>query len=117
MSNNLAVSLYAEQLRSLAFGAITGTYAGIGPSLEFPCRIYYIQNQTDVLLAFSWDGITDHFVIPSGGFILLDVTTNRTDTGGSMNIAAGRRTYVREPAGAATLGGVYLTSFYGFNGN
>jgi hypothetical protein len=114
MSNNLAVRMYPETLRTLAFGGITGTYAGIGSSLINPCRIYWLQNNTDVLLTFSWDGITDHFVLPAGAFVLLDVTSNRTDTGGSLNVASGQRTYVK---GAPSVGAVYLTSFFGSNGN
>lgn len=106
--------MYPEPLRTIAFGGITGTYAGVGTALTNPGRIYWLQNDTDALLTFSWDGLTDHFVLPSGAFVLLDVTSNRTDTGGSLNIATGQRTYVK---GAPTSGAVYLTSFYGFNGN
>ena len=114
MSNNLAVRMYPEPLRTLAFGSISGTYAGLGAALAYPSRIYWVQNQTDVVLTYSWDGVNDHFVIAAGGFVLLDVTSNRTDTGGSLNIAVGQRTYVK---GSPTLGATYLTSFYGFNGN
>ena len=114
MSNNLAVRLYPEPVRSLAFGSISGTYAGIGTPLTNPSRIYWLQNNTDVLLTFSWDGVVDHFVLPTGSFVLLDVTSNRTDNGGALNVASGQRTYVK---GTPTVGGVYLSSFYGFNGN
>jgi hypothetical protein len=109
-SANLAVRLYPEVLRTLAFGSISGTYAGIGTPLLNPSRILYIVNTTDVLLTFSFDGINPHFVIPSGSYILIDITSNMTLTGGALNIAAGQRIYVE---GAPTLGAVYLSTFYG----
>jgi hypothetical protein len=109
-SANLAVRLYPETLRSLAFGSISGTYAGIGTGLSNPSRILYIVNTTDVLLTFSFDGINDHFVIPSQSYILIDITANMTLSGGALNIAQGQRVYVK---GAPTLGTVYLSTFFG----
>lgn len=115
MIANLAVRLYPEAIRTLAFGLISGTYAAIGgASAAFlnPSRILYIVNVTDVLLTFSFDGVNDHFVIPSQSYLLLDVTSNMTLTGGSFTIAQGQKIYVK---GAPTLGTVYLSTFYGSN--
>jgi len=113
MSNNLAIQITPETLRTLAFGSISGTYAGIGTPLAEPSRIYYLVNQTDVLLTFSWDGINDHFVVPAGSYILIDVTSNRTNVGGAFAVAANTRTYVKGSPGS---GSVYLSSFYGNSG-
>lgn len=113
MSTILAVRMYPEALRTLAFGGISGTYAGIGTAFLNPIRIMHITNTTNVLLTFSFDGVTDHFVVPSGGFILLDVTTNKSQNGGSLCISQGERVYV---AGSPTSGSVYLASFFGKNG-
>lgn len=107
---NLAVRLYPEVLRTLAFGSISGTYAGIGTSLLHPCRILYIVNTTDALLIFSFDGVNDHFVIPSQSYILIDVTSNMTLTGGAFAIAQGQRIYVKGSPGSGT---VYLSVFFG----
>lgn len=109
---NLAIRLLAETLRTLAFGAISGVYAGIGTALLHPARLIYIVNQTDVLLTFSFDGVNDHFVIPANSYILIDITSNMTMTGGAFALAQGTRIYVK---GAPTLGSVYLTVFYGAN--
>ncbi len=111
--SNLAIRLFPEVIRTLAFGSISGTYAGIGSPLLNPCRILHLTNTTDVLLTFSFDGVNDHFVIPSDSFMLLDVTSNMTLTGGSFVISQGQRIYVK---GAPTLGSVYLSVFYGSNG-
>lgn len=109
---NLSVRIYPETLRTLAFGSVSGTYAGIGTAINNPARILYIVNSTDVLLTFSFDGINDHFVVFGNGFLLLDVTSNRSDTGGAFAISQGQRIYVK---GAPTLGAVYLSVFYGSN--
>jgi len=109
-AENLAVRLYPEVLRSLAFGAISGSYAGIGTGLLNPARIVHLINDTDVLLTYSFDGINDHFVIPFQSFLLLDVTSNMTAVGGSFSIAQGQRIYVK---GSPTSGAVYLSAFFG----
>lgn len=110
MSQNIAIAVYPEVLRTLAFGSISGTYAGVGTPLKYPGRIYYLVNTTDVLLTFSWDGINDHFVVPSMSHIIIDITSNKTTNGGAFMVAENTRTYVK---GAPTLGAVYLSSFFG----
>lgn len=109
-AQNLAVRLAAEPLRSLAFGSISGTYAGLGTAFANPVRLMLIVNDTDVLLTFSLDGVHDHFVLPAGSQLIMDVTTNKSDSGGAFNIAQGTRIYVK---GAPTLNSVYLSVFYG----
>jgi len=111
-AGNLTVRLAAEPLRSLAFGSISGAYMGIGTAFENPCRIIHITNTTDVVLTYSFDGIHDHFVVASMGFILLDVMMNSSSVGGAWNIAQGTRVYVK---GAPTSGNTYLAVFYGSN--
>ena len=113
MATNLAIQLWPEPLRTLAFGSISGTYMGIGTATINPTRVYWIQNDTDVMLTFSWDGVTDHFTLPSGGFFLMDGTANSTIQGGAAYIQSGTRTYVK---GSPTTGSVNLTVIYGRNG-
>jgi hypothetical protein len=109
----LSVRLQLEPLRTLAFGGISGTYAGIGTALVNPCRLLYIVNTTDVLLTFSDDGVNNKFVVPSMSHLIIDIGSNKTLLGGSLNIAQGTTIYVK---GAPTLGDVYLTTAYGSNG-
>ncbi len=113
MSTSLAIRLLAETLRTLAFGSISGTYAALGTALANPCRILYIVNNTDALLTFSFDGVNDHFVIPSMSFMILDVTSNMSIPGGWLTIAQGTKIYVKGSPGS---GSVYLSVFYGGNG-
>lgn len=116
MSNYaLAVRFSAEPLRSLAFGSISGTYAGIGTVFEHPIRLIYVQNLTDKTLVFSFDGINDHFKLPEQGFLLLDVSSNKTQQGGWF-IAEGQRIYVKDDGVAASAGEALVSAFYGSTG-
>lgn len=107
-----SIRLLCEPVRSLAFGAITGAYMGIGIGFSNASRILYIQNLTDVTLMFSLDGINDNFPLPSNAFLLLDITTNKTLSCGCF-IAENTRVYVRSITGSPSLGAVYVTTFYG----
>jgi hypothetical protein len=112
--SNLAVRLLCETLRTLAFGSVSGTYARLGTPFLNPARLMYIVNTTDVLLTFSLDGVNDHFVVASNAYLIVDVTTNRSDTGGALAISQGQQIYVK---GSPSLGSVYLSVFYGAFGN
>lgn len=110
---NLAIRFYPETLRSLAFGSISGTYAGIGTPFIHPIRVLVLINDTDTLLTYSFDGVNDHLVLPSHDQIVLDVTSNKSQVGGVLSIAAGTRIYVKGTAGA---GSTYLSAFYSAGG-
>lgn len=118
MSSSLPIRIKAEPQRSISAATIAasaGVYLGIGTSFANPIRIFYLFNQTDALLQFSWDGINDTFVLPSEGFILLDITSNKTINGGGFYLAEGDRVFVKT-LGTPTVGSVYLSVFYGSNG-
>jgi mannitol-specific phosphotransferase system IIBC component len=108
---SLAIKMKLEPLRSLAFGSIGAAYVGVGSVLSNPARILFIQNLTDAQLLFSLDGIDDHFPLPASGFILLDVSSNKT-LGEGLFLAENSRLYVKED-GTPTSGSVYFTVFYG----
>ena len=105
-SNALAIRLQSENLRTLAFGSISGTYAGLGTALNNSARKLLFVNDTDALLTFSDDGVNDKFVLPAGAMFILDITL---DKGGDY-IAQGTRYYVK---GAPSVRLVYLSSWYG----
>lgn len=111
---SLAIRMLAEPVRSLDFSGISGTYAGIGTSFDDPIRIIFIQNITDALLMFSFDGINDHFPLNTDSFLLLDVTANKTIDQGCF-FAQGTRLYVKE-IGTPSTGSVYVSVFYGTTG-
>lgn len=109
----LSLQLMAEPLRSLDYTAISGTYSGIGTSISHAARILFVQNLTDVILLFSFDGVDDNFRLPPNGYILLDVASNKTEKQG-WYIAQGQRFYVKQDtAGAPSYGTIDVTVFYG----
>jgi hypothetical protein len=114
-STNNAIQLFVEPQRVIAAGAISGIYAGIGTVYTHPVRLYMLQNFTDAALQFSWDGIDDHFPLPAGGSMIIDVTSNKSATGGMFAISENDRTYVKR-IGIPTTGSVYLSIFFGNNG-
>jgi hypothetical protein len=119
MASNLSVSLAPEAVRSVLGATIAagaGAYVNVGTVLAQPARLILFQNGTDGDVMVSFDGgITDHMPIFLGAFVLLDVTTNRTDTGGAFNISQGSQFAVRTLGGTfttPTTRAFFLTSFY-----
>lgn len=108
---SLAVRLFPEPVRSLAFGSIIAGYTAIGTPFINPSRVFFLQNLTDATLMFSFDGVNDNFPLPASGYILIDVTTNKTVSVGCF-FAQGTVIYVKR-IGIPTSGSVYLSTFYG----
>lgn len=104
------LELRADPIRSIAFGSILVGYSPIGTALDRPMRIINVQNTTNAILMFSFDGVNDHFVLPANSFILLDITTNDVDTSGFF-ISKGTLVQVKQ-IGVPTSGTVYLTTFF-----
>lgn len=112
MARGLSVRMKFEPLRSLAFGSIGAAYAALGAVMANPVRFLALTNTTDVSILFSFDGVNDHLVLPSMGFLVLDITANRSqDTG--FYLSEGDRAYVKQASGAAGSGSVYLSVMYG----
>lgn len=66
-----------EELRSLAFGSISGSYAAVGSATTDHARLVCFTNATNADLYISLDGITNHLIVPANGFKLLDLTANK----------------------------------------
>jgi len=111
MSQSHAIRMIPEPVRSLGFASIGAGYTGIGTEIVNPVRILRVQNITDALLMFSFDGVNDHEALASNSFLLLDITTNKTREQGYF-LAEGTRMYVKE-IGTPTEGSVYVTVYYG----
>lgn len=113
--SNLSVRALPEPVRSTAFGSITGTYIGIGAAFENPVHWFMVQNLSNESVMISWDGVNDHFPLPANGYVIMDVSSNKTIMGGTFMVAQGTRFYVRALTGTfPTSGSVYLSIFYGF---
>ncbi len=117
MSNTqTAIRFTAEAIRHiLGSSVIAGFYTAIGTPLEHPARQFLVQNLTDQRLGFSFDGITDHFVLPPQSFFLDDVTSNAALSKGFM-LAKGQSLYVKRLTIPAPTGDVYFSVFYAEDG-
>lgn len=104
------IKLRAEACRTIAFGSIIAGYTLIDSVIINPAQVIFIQNLTDALLWFSFDGIIDHFPLAAGGFLLTDITTNKDNVQGYF-LQANTGLYVKR-IGTPLAGSVYLTTFY-----
>lgn len=110
-----AKRVYFDTLRSLAFGAISGTYAAVGSALTVEPRIICLTNDTDAGMIFSDDSgnSTGKLYLPKGTFKLFDLTANLVPgKDDSFVIKKGTIIYVKQ-ASAPGSGGVYLEYIYG----
>ena len=101
-----------EPAKSLAWGSIAAGYMGVGTAFDKPMRLLILQNLTDALVWFSFDGIEDHIPLASISYIILDITANRATEEGWF-VGEGTRVYVKQLAGAPTNGAVYVSACYG----
>jgi hypothetical protein len=115
---SLAIKALFEPLRSTSAAAITGAggaYIGVGTALNFPTRQFFIQNYTDQILMFSFDGINDHFPLAPNQFYLNDLTSNKTVETGYF-IAKDTRLYVKYLGTSnPTMNSVYFSVLYGID--
>lgn len=67
---------FFDEIRTLAFGGISGTYADVGDPLEFPARGVCFTNDTQGNVMFTDDITKDKIFVASGSFKLWDVQAN-----------------------------------------
>jgi len=101
-------NLVPDLLRSIDSSTFTGSYQAVGTALSFPTRIIKIYNGSSVGITISWDGINDHEYLPSTGFVLLDVATNK-ESNFQCQISANTQIFVK---GSSGTGLVYLSTYY-----
>ncbi len=109
---SFGVRIVPDTLRSRGFAGIGAAYLAIGSVFAHPMRLINIQNLTDAILLFSFDGVNDHVIIPNESGIIYDFCTNRVGMAGAM-ISNGTTIFVKQ-SGVPTSGSVYVSCFYGF---
>ena len=102
------VIMLPEALRSRDTATLNGTYQTLGAALTKPIRIVKFVNNSNTSVTVSWDGVSDHDILPAASFFLYDVTTNKSNAQGSQGqyIKKGTQFYIK---GGAGVGSVYLT--------
>ena len=107
----VGIKLLPEALRSIAAASLSNTYAVLGSPLAHPSSLIWLQNLTDVQVLISMNGSTDHMILAVNGFVILDVTANKSNVGSGFYIAQGTQFYAKEVTNATT-GSVYMSTFY-----
>jgi hypothetical protein len=104
---SVETKILPDPLRSLNTATLAGAYLPIGDPLDRPIRLIKFANVSNVTVTVSWDGITDHDILPLGGYVL-PITSLQSNVEGSQGIyiAKGTQFYIK---GAAGVGFVYLT--------
>jgi hypothetical protein len=105
---NYSGRLLPETMRSINSASFTGSYQTLGTVLAHPSRMLIFVNNSGVLVTISWDGTNDAFVILPGAAVILDETSNAV-SGAVLASAQGTQFYAK---GAASVGLVYLSTFY-----
>jgi len=100
-----------EDLRSLAFGSISGTYAKIGASFANPIRLLKITNTTDADIIISFNGVDDKDVLPARTSEIWDYGSNKGLSGATLDQSQGESVYVKQVS-APSSGSVYVTALY-----
>lgn len=103
---NFSNKVIFDELRSLNFSAISGSYTAVGNPLIFECRKVKIQNLTNNDLTISLDGVTDMDLIPSNGFALYDFVDSTNIDQQKPYLPVGTTFYVK---GTPSSGDFYIT--------
>lgn len=106
------VRFFPEPMRSIAAGLIVGTYTPVGSAFAHPIYWIHLVNDTDAALVFSFDGVDDHIYLPSHGFLVMDITTNRAANSTGLFFAIGQRIWVQSAVSDPVTGIVTLSAFY-----
>lgn len=105
----LGTKIFPDTIRSIDSATFTGSYQAVGTKLTYPTRIVKFTNNSTVLVTVSWNGSSDHEVLPAGSFLLLDVSSDR-ETSGIFEIGANTQFSVK---GSSGTGLVYISTYYG----
>lgn len=101
-----------DNLRSLANGSISGTYAAVGTPFSSQVRLICLTNNTDGDMIFTINPLVDQLFIPRGSFKLFDLTSNRGLNNTIFVLQPGTQFYVKQSS-APTTGSVYLEAITG----
>lgn len=97
-----------DELRSLAFGGISGAYATVGDPLEFPARAVCITNDTQGSMLFTTDSSEDQIFVKSQSYKLFDIQSNmNAQFDDKFVLPVGTQFYVKQLA-APVSGSVYI---------
>lgn len=103
-----------EDLRSLDHLAFAG-WTAVGQVLGHDAKWLMFYNLTDKTLLISTVGLDPgKLPIAANSFIIVDISSNRNDMGGTLTFAKGTQYYVKSESGVEPGTGVfYISMLYG----
>ena len=67
---------FFDEIRTLGFASISGSYASVGSTLTVPARVVCISNNTQGDMYFTDDTSKDKMFLAAGSFRLYDIQAN-----------------------------------------
>ncbi len=104
-----------EPIRTVAFGAISGTYIPLGTPLTNHIRLIVVTSSLNANIYLTTDGITDEIVIGANSYRVLDFSANKVRDDG-LFVSSGTQISIKQVSGAPTSGDIWLEAFYGEGG-
>lgn len=109
---SLSVKIDWDELRELDFGDFTDSvFVPIGLKLEHPAISVQVTNNTDRTVYISNNGINAKWLLPSKGYMILDIQGNR-GIGEAAAAPAGTRFYTKSKTTVPTVGEIVVSIMY-----
>lgn len=108
----MAARAYFDEIRSLAFGSISGSYAAVGTPLDVNARGVCFTNLTQGNMMFTDDNTKDKIIVPAGTFKLWDIQANiNPEQDDKFVLPINTQFYVKQIT-APVSGSVYIENIY-----
>lgn len=112
MSSTNKIRVAFEDIRSVAFGSITSSFALVGATFAYPVRQIKIVNNTNAVMLINYDGgSATKDVAPASSIFIYDYSSNREANGDVFEQAVGEGVYVKYSS-APTSGTFYAVVIY-----
>ena len=103
---------FIDEIRELGFAAISGAYAAVGGTAEYPVRIICFTNDTEGDMYFTDDTSENKIFVKAQSFKLFDVQANQNaQFDDKYVLPIGMQIYVKQKT-APVSGDVYVEFFY-----
>lgn len=107
----IAIKAACEPVRIHSHPNFTNNYTAWGTPFAHPISWIKIDNHTDAHIKVSLNGVDDHFVLVSNGYLVWDIGSNKA-LGQGLFLPEGTQIYVKQ-YGLVTFGEAYLSVSYG----
>ena len=103
--------LLPETEREIDSATFNNTFQVIGTPISHPSRILIFVNDSLINVKISWDGVNPAFTLLPGATVIIDESSNAVSQA-VLATSAGTQFYAK--GAAASVGKVYLSTFYAF---